>query len=161
MATLPYSPKAEAAVGLLLSSRSASVIGGLTAGSGTVVAGVSYGVAATAVTIETGIAAVVFFTMGIAAAVIGLVLLDEKEVAQFKFMELNNDEGNHAIAVYNSEVDLLNAVRERIEIEYDANPKVDTKSLWAEYGQFLSAETMTVAQSLANGFVLKLEPVKK
>jgi hypothetical protein len=164
-ATLPIAQKSEAVVGLLIRNRTTAVVGGLTAGSGIIFSSIIYGAAVSSgatglAALQVAIYATIFVSLGWTAAVLGIVVLDDKSVNDFKFLPLDNRDNHDAINVYNSEIDQLNAIKERIEYEYDQNPKIDTKSLWNEYAQSLSPETFSVAQAIADGFVKQLQPIK-
>ncbi len=163
-ASLPLSSRSEAAVGLIIKSRTTKVVGGLSAGGGAVFSVLIYNAAMASTAtgmaaVEVGIAAAVYVSLGLAVGFLGLIVLDDQTVADFKFLPLEQPaEFSQAISVYNSELDQLNAIKERIESEYDKNSEIDTKALWNEYGQSLSPETFAVAQAIADGFMQKLEP---
>lgn len=162
-ATLPIAQKSEAVVGLLIRNRTTAVVGGLTAGGGLLFSGIIYtaavGSGATGfAALQVAIYATIFVSLGWTAAILGIIVLDDKSVNEFRFLPLDNVENHDAIAIYNSELDQLNAIKERIEFEYDQNPKVDTKALWNEYAQSLSPETFGVAQAIADGFVKQIQP---
>jgi hypothetical protein len=166
VATMPVAPKSEAIVGIIIKSRQARVIGGLSAGGGTLFSVIIYNAALASgatgwAALQVGISAAVYVSLGLTVGFLGLVVLDDKTVADFKFLPLEIQTGEHqeALEIYNSELDQLNAIKERIEADLEANESLDAKTLWDDYGSSLSPETLMVAKAIADGFVKQAQPI--
>lgn len=131
--------KSHAVVGLLLGNPIVSAVGGLatlggyavtTHNSGDIASNLRHG----------------FF--GLIVAVVGITLLGETQKAEIEFTAIQDSSKFTAeeLAVYNSELEELNAINQTIAAEATAHPKtVDVEALWNEYGAVLSPETLKVA----------------
>jgi hypothetical protein len=164
MATMPISQKSEAAVGLIIRSRTTAVVGGLGAAGGYIFSSIIYHAAVTSgatglAALQIGISAAVFMSLGLTVGVLGLVVLDDNSVNEFKFLPID-EKLNPApeVKIFNQEIDQLNAIKETIEAAVDADPKVNTAELWDEYSSLLSPETMSVARAIAQSFMANAQP---
>lgn len=146
-----FAPKSEALIGLLVKKKVVKVIGGIGLAAGGV--GVVSGVAtiSTATTLSSALGGVIFIYLGAIAGGIGLVILDDNTVVDMEFnqvtKELAPDFSEYDIAIYNSELEELNAIRKTIQAEVGENDTMEkAKDLWLDYSQVLSPETVAIAQ---------------
>ncbi len=162
MTTTLYSPKSEALVGLLFKSKVVKVIGGIGSAGGATLGIYGYVTAATAgSSIGSVLGGAILMVYGIALGGVGLLVLDDETAAdlEFKTIDLNSPEkynGFEAIdvAIYNSEVEELNAVRKTIASEVnDEENTDDAEALWLEYSYALSPETVAIAEAKAKEFI--------
>jgi len=155
-----YSPRADALVGWIFKSKVVKVIGGVGAIGGGVM---TTGALVTAVVSSTGggLGALLVFVYGSAITGLGLIILDDNELADIEFrkIELQNTEdylGFSAkdVAIYNSEIELLNAVRQTIVSEVSESESTeDAEALWLEYADVLNPVTFEIAKAKAKAFV--------
>ncbi len=160
---------AQAIIGLAVASYALRTAGGVTMLLGGTAAGIGIGYAlytGTSVAIGVTSAAAIGTLLGTVTAGIGLLLLDGNQGALvFQTVDVANTSlyapaGVTAaqVAVYNTEIDELNAVRESIDAEMvRTNGSVnDAKVLWESYRPHFAAETITVAAKLTNQMFLTL-----
>lgn len=159
-------PKAEAAVGLVIKNKVVKTIGGIAAGSGggLLAAGVIITAGSTTFgwsALGSALLAIALTGGGLIVGGIGLIVLDDKQtVADVEFVKLTKalapQFSDVDIAIYNSELDDLNAIRKTIQAEIkDAHSVKDANSLWLNYSQYLSAETKAMAEAQAANFINK------
>lgn len=141
-------PKAEALVGIAISSQSTRSVGGLMslAGAG----GVAAGVTLTAI-FGNSYAFLALSVLGATAGIIGIVVLDEKS-AELKFSLLDSQKAallgvsNEEAEVFNSEIEELNLIKG--EIEAQISKKTSDREIveqWKTAQKYLSPETLKVA----------------
>jgi hypothetical protein len=166
MATLPFTQKSEAIVGIIIKNRTTRVVGGLGAGGGMLFSTIVYNAAISSgvtgwAALQVGITAAVYVSVGLTVGMLGLVVLDDQTSNEFKFLALD-ESLNPAweVKIFNQEIDQLNAIKEMIEAEVDKNPETDTANLWNHYGQLLSPETMMVARTIAQSFLNNAQVVR-
>ncbi|MFL5786358.1 MAG: hypothetical protein ACJ76H_17195 [Bacteriovoracaceae bacterium] len=144
-------PKAEAVVGLALNHHTVKVVGGVMSVSG--VGGFFGGMLLSSVVSATITLPIMIVSGPLAFA--GLIVLDEKN-ASMDFAVLSPENASaigassDELAVYNSEVDELNAVKADIEsrtTEEASNEEIT--GLWKEYVDSLSPQTLKVAGLVA------------
>jgi hypothetical protein len=142
----------EAAVGLIISSRSTRVVGGVMSVGG--VGAVGAAIVANALLgnsyLMLGVAA-----LGVVGAGVGLIVLDEKN-ADLKFIEIFPDLASQLgiseedMKIYNTQIGDLNFVKDMIESQVtDKVTDEEIKYLWDEYQVVLAPETMQVASKVA------------
>jgi hypothetical protein len=144
-------PKASAAVGLIIKHKTARVVGGvMTVGGVATFFGSMLASSFVSATISIAV-----MVVSVPVAAVGLVVLDEKD-ADLSFSELSEEDASKIEAtafelnVYNTEVDQLNAVK--VEIESRVTDETSTEEincLWQEYKDKLSPETLKVAGLVA------------
>lgn len=150
--TLVFAPvqKSEAAVGLI-AAPAVIVVGGVVAAVGGVLTidAFAEGPICTAPGFDGILSCLFTGVVGLSLAGVGLLILDgEQELA---FAEANSSmkhlKGVSAeeIAVYNSELDQLNAINAEITAEVKADKSVDAKARWSEMSSLVSPETMKIA----------------
>lgn len=157
-------PKAHALVGLVAKSQTVKVIGGIGVGSGVVTVGsvFVYAATTTSTSLSSALGAVLIAYLGILVGGLGLLILDDNTIADIEFMpviESKTDEFNdYDIAVYNSELEELNAVRKTIQAETSDDATFeDVNKLWVEYRDVLSPETVAIAEAISAEFVNNLQ----
>ncbi len=144
--------KSEAAVGLIISSKSTRVVGGVMAVGG--VGAVGTAILSNALLgnsyLMLGVAA-----LGVVGVGVGLLVLDEKN-ADLKFTEISTDLASQLeisereMKIYNAQIGDLNFVKVMIESQVTAQvTDQEIKNLWDEYQVVLSPETMVVASKVA------------
>jgi hypothetical protein len=159
--TSTYSQSANALVGVIFKNKMVKTIGSIGAIGGGGLAGVSYAVALTTSSFGTAFTGALFTALGVVAGGVGLILLDDNEIADIEFRKINiANEEEYAgfdikeVLIYNSEVDLLNSVRQTILSEItDSDDTTEAELLWEEYSSSLSPETYEIAQAKAKVFV--------
>lgn len=158
-------PKAEAAVGLIIKHQTATTVGGIAAAGSAGVLGGAILLGQLGV-VNYSLGGVILLLFGTAfVAAVGLIVLDDKTVADMDFVRLNNknnisDFDHYTVEVYNSEINELNAIRKTIQSELSEKSTVEeSRDKWNEYKEFLSLETIEVAefmaQNLAKDFKIK------
>lgn len=155
--TVTSTKKADAIIGLIFQNRVFNVIGAL----GAINGGISYGIGYGNIGISIGFG----LTYGLLLSGIGLIILDDGQVADIEFKEIpeNSTEvlkqfTSNEIAIYNSEVELLNAVRQTIISETASSDNTEeSEKLWLEYSDSLSPETFEIAKAQAEAFLKKLK----
>lgn len=155
--TLSYSPKAEAAVGLILKNRTTLIISAISAG----LSGISAGIAALGGGAVAGGGVLLIPTLPIWGSLgfvvfgaLGIILLDDNTVLEMSYspIDVNQPElyrglSLEEVEVYNSEVEELNAIKKTIQAEITDESSVDDlNALWNSYKNFLSPETVKVAE---------------
>lgn len=162
--TTLYSPKSEALVGVIFKKKVVKVIGGIGAIGGTTI-GVSGLAMATgsSATLGSAIVGAIFIAYGIAIGGVGLIILDDGTLADIEFtkIDVNNSEQyinlgltKSQVEVYNSELEMLNSIRQTIISEVDESDNTDqAEKLWLQYADNISAETFEVAKAQAKLFV--------
>jgi hypothetical protein len=152
--------RADATVGLIFKSPMAKTIGGIGAKSGVVLSGASYLVYITANNLGVVIASALGVAAGLGVGALGLIILDDKTVADMEFMALpiiNGARDAEKIEIYNSELSELNAVRKTIQFEIQNSEDQELpRRLWEEYRLNLSPETVEVAEEQAANFMREL-----
>jgi hypothetical protein len=148
-------PKAQAAVGLIIKHQTATTIGGISAaGSAGVLGGA----------LILGELGVVNFTLGGAiilavgtafVAAVGLIILDDKTVADMNFVEISDKNNigefsDEAMNTYNEELAQLNAIRKTIQNEMNEKSTVEeARNKWNDYKGYLSQSTVEIAEFMA------------
>lgn len=149
----------EAAVGLIISSRSTRVVGGVMSVGG--VGAVGAAIVSNALLgnsyLMLGVAA-----LGVVGAGVGLIVLDEKN-ADLKFNTISSEMATQVgvseleRTIYNDEIGDLNFVKEMIESQVTAQmTDKEIQNLWDEYQILLSPETMWVASRVTQNLFQKL-----
>ncbi len=144
--------KSEAAVGIIIKSKTTRTVGGVV----TLVSGVMFTLGALAA--QTASTYMLWIhlpvLLGFAGVPIGLIIL-EGENADLKFQELSVEKATllgldtKEVEIYNSEVEELNLVKSEIEAQVNEDVSDEEVALlWAEYGKTLSAETLVVASKV-------------
>jgi hypothetical protein len=89
------------------------------------------------------------FVVGAALSVAGLVILDGQQTLAFEevspSMKHLSGVSAEEIAVYNSELDQLNAINAQITAEVSANKNLDASARWSEMSDLLAPATMKIA----------------
>lgn len=156
-----YIPKSEALIGVIFKSRTVKTIGGIGALGGGVVTGYGWLVAGSATELGGLFGGAIIMSWGVVLAGLGIVILDDNRVADIEFRPIDlSDAANYEgftrfdAEIYNSEIELLNAVRQRIvrESGNDSNT-VKAEKLWLKYEKYLSPETFAIAKAKAKVFV--------
>ena len=149
-------PKAQALVGLAISSRSAKSVGGIMSVAG--VGGVATGVGLTAL-LGNSYTFLAISVLGATAGIIGIVVLDEK-ACDLKFSQLDAEKAkllnisSSDLDIFNSEVEELNLLKG--EIEAKITKKTTDKEIveqWKNSKQYLSPETLKVAARIIQASV--------
>ena len=140
-------PKAEAVVAIAIKNRTVRTVGGVVTAAG--VSGVT--ISAIVANVTGSYSAIGLMILSVPVAIVGLVILDEKN-ADLKFSQLPLNKARvlavspEDIAIYNTEVEELNVVKETIESRVSAkSTEADIDYLWSEYKDTLSPETLKVA----------------
>jgi hypothetical protein len=140
-------PKAEAVVAFVIKNRTVRTVGGVVTAAG--VTGVTISAIVANVTGSYSALGIMIFSVPV--ALVGLVILDEKN-ADLKFSQLPLEKSEilavspYDIAIYNTEVEELNVVKETIESRVsEKSSQADIDYLWSEYKDTLSPETLKVA----------------
>jgi hypothetical protein len=159
-ATTFYSPKAEAAIGLIAKHKITKTIGGITAATGGTVALASYVSVATGLIAGWDVLAVVIvgFIGGGAVAGIGLIVLDDNTVADVNFAPINKNQfpelTQNQITNYNNDLELLNSIKETVSAELSENATYEeSAALWKSYSYALSEGTLDVAGVVSRKFL--------
>jgi hypothetical protein len=147
MFSMTIAPKrADAAIGFIAKSRALKAIGGTVTGVGAITIGVA-GLSASSI----GWGALYLIVMGFYGGLLGLVILDDQD-GNVSYNPLSKELAGElainpeALAIYNSEVAELNSIKEIVEAKLTKDSTVeDAKSIWQEYSEYLSPETMEVA----------------
>lgn len=157
-----HSPRSEALVGLIFKKKIVKVIGGIGALGGATlgVSGLAVATSSTA-TLGSAIGGAILIVYGIALGGIGLIILDDDTLADVEFRKISLDnpvdyEGFSAaeVEIYNSEIDLLNSIRQSIIAEVDeSEDTAGAEKLWLQYADNLSPETFEIAKAQAKKFV--------
>lgn len=153
--------KAEALVGAIFAHRTVKTVGAVGAIGGGVITGT--GIIGAMVTSGTwnALGWMVVALGGAGIAGIGLIILDDDSVLdiEFKPIDLNQQElfvTKEEIAIYNSEIDLLNMIRKTIISETDEEENTDDAEVrWLEYSDYLHPATFRVAQEVGKAFLAK------
>jgi hypothetical protein len=140
-------PKAEAVVAIAIKNRTVRTVGGVVTAAG--VSG--FTISAIVANVTGSYSAIGLMILSVPVAIVGLVILDEKN-ADLKFSQLPLKKARvlavspEDIAIYNTEVEELNVVKETIESRVsDKSTQADIDYLWSEYKDTLSPETLKVA----------------
>lgn len=158
---LAYVPRSEALIGLIFKNRTVKTIGGIGALAGGAVTGYGFLVAGGASNLGGVFAGAVVASWGVALAGIGVIILDDKRVAdiEFRTIDLSNVRdysgfSRSDVEIYNSEIEILNAIRQRIvkEVGEDGDT-ADAEKLWLKYESYMSPETFAIAKAKAKTFV--------
>lgn len=169
MSNFITTPKAEAAIGLIMKNKTAKTIGGISAGgsAGVFVAGALLSKAGI---VTFNLASAILFIYGtMFFGALGLVVLDDNTVADMNFIPIDPARVDQAkgltleeIQVYNSELEELNAIRKTIQAEMNEESKVsEATELWNAYKVYLSPETAKVAEIKAMEIAGKFEYTNK
>jgi hypothetical protein len=166
LSTSFVAPKSHAVTGLLVKKKVVKVIGGIGMAGGGVLTGMGLAIAGSNASgwaaVGAAIAAGVYLGYGIILGGIGLIILDDKQtVADVEFAKLagTNAAGMdaYAVAVYNSELEELNAVRKTIQAELDPENSMEkARDLWNQYSGYLSPETKALAEAQATHFMKQM-----
>lgn len=164
VSTTTFTPKAEALIGLMFKAKSMKAIGGIGALGGAVITGGSLIAIKTANNLATAILAATVSYAGLILAGVGLIILDDGQVADIEFRAISDEHAKSLtnfteseIAIYNSEVEELNAIRQTVVAESEVSEDTkDAEKLWLEYSDALSPETFEIAKYQAKMFIEKL-----
>lgn len=149
-------PKADALVGLAISSRTAKSVGGLmsVAGAGSVATGITL----TAI-FGNAYAFLALSVLGATTGIIGIVVLDEKS-AELKFSALDPEKAKMLgisekdLQIFNSEIEELNVVKEDIESRMTKKTtEKEVIELWKVGQEYLAPETLQVAARIISAAV--------
>lgn len=147
---ISHTPNASAAVGLAIKNRTVRVVGAVVTAAGAGSLAISSLIASTIGSYT----AVGFAILSVPVALTGFVILDEKN-ADLKFGQISEEKARllkvtrEEVAVYNSEVEELNVVKEMIESRVTEKSKQAViDRLWQEYKDTLSPETLKVAAQI-------------
>ena len=154
------STNSEAAIGLLFKQRAIISFGSIAAKTGGVAIGAGIVGLPVLCAIEcTGLPLLSGFSIlfGGYAALFGLVILDDNTVMSLNYLPIDENHpdykkyGAEMIEVYNSEVEELNAIKDTLEeeLEFSKYPIKEGVTLWEEYSNYLSPETVEIAQDQA------------
>ncbi len=158
MSQLITSKKSEAAIGLLMGKKTAVTVGGISTGT----------VAVSLVLTQAGaftfsLGGAVLYALGVYVfGGLGLIILDDDKLADIEFQKVKGDELNdkfdsEAIAIYNDEIEQLNAIRKTMQSELtDDSSLEESKNLWSQYSSYLSPETIEIAGEMADRFVSRI-----
>lgn len=150
--TLIFAPvqKSEAAVGLI-AAPAIIVVGGVVAAAGGIatIDGFVGGPFCKMGSFDGVLSCVFFAITGMVVGAIGLVILDGEQSLAFSEVDSSMKHlkgiSSEEIAVYNAELDQLNAITAEITAEVAADKKVDAESRWNEMSDLLSPATMKIA----------------
>ncbi len=150
--TLVFAPvqKSEAAVGLV-AAPAVIVVGGVVAAVGGVLTidAFAAGPICTAPGFDGVLSCLFTGIIGMSVGAVGLLILDGEQELAFSearsSMKHLKGVSAEEIAVYNSELDQLNAINSEITAEVKADKSVDAKARWMEMSEHLSPETMKIA----------------
>ncbi len=144
--------KADAAVGLIIRSKSTRVVGGTMTLGGVSTTGTSIIINAL---FGNSYLLLGVSVLGLMGAAIGLVVLDEQN-ADLKFMPLSTQYAEKMgikisdMDIYNSEIEELNSIKEMIESKVSSNPsEEEVRHHWISYRDYLSPETLKVASQVS------------
>lgn len=162
ISTSLYSPKADALVGYIFKKKIVKVMGGIGAIGGGVMSLTGY-IAATSAGASAGtvISGAIFYAGGLAFGALGLIILDDNELADIEFTRIDLDNSDQYIGfskeeveIYNAELGLLNTIRQTIVSEVSTSDNTDeAEQLWMEYSENLSEATFEIAKAKAKIFV--------
>lgn len=150
--TISITQKSEAVVGVLIKSRTTRVVGGVISATS---AATAVGAVAINIIFANSYTAIAIAAFGVMGLAIGLVVLDEKNAdMKFKSLPLGQAQklgiGENELAIYNSEIEELNTVKEVIETQVSDNAtQEEVTGLWNKYKENLSPVTMNVASKVA------------
>lgn len=156
--TAVYTPKSNAAIGLIAKAKVIKTVGGITAATG---GGIGVGSIIFA-RITGNLGGVILGSLGLYVAAftagIGLVILDDKTIAELSFDKVYiGDFENlteHELMIYNSEIQMLNSIKETIASELPDNTTIEESGrAWEAYSGMLSSETMKVAAKVSKRFL--------
>ncbi len=158
---LTYVPRSEALIGLIFKSRIVKTIGGIGAIGGGAVTGIGLISAGSAGNVGSLIVGAGLAYWGLILGGIGIIILDENKVADIEFRSIDVARpqdyvgfSRSDVEIYNSEVELLNAVRQRIMKEVgEEGDTADAERLWMKYEHYMSPETFAIAKAKAKKFV--------
>jgi proteasome assembly chaperone (PAC2) family protein len=141
-------PRAEALVGLAISSRTVKSVGGIMSAAG--VGGAAIGVGLNAI-FGNAYALLAISLLGATTGIIGIVVLDEKS-AELKFSMLDSDKASlidvtaEELEIFNSEVEELNLLKNEIESRISRKTtEEEVSQQWKAARQYLAPETLKVA----------------
>ena len=162
---LVVTKNAEALVGLAFRSKVVQVIGGIGVVGGAALFTSGYVAGATATNLGGIVWLVVGATYGVAIGGLGLIILDDNTVVDLEYQKIDESSADFSkysqleIDIYNAELEELNAIRKTIQLEVPADNKNfdQAASLWKEYSQVLSPETVMIAQDKAVEFINALK----
>lgn len=145
--------RAHAIVGLVAKSPTVIALGGLVTAGGAVIA--FQGATSTEISTESAFGK---FFGGIGALILGLVILDDSQEAEVVFTKLDHYPGfdADALAIYNAELDELNAINQSVTEQIKHDPTLDAAALWKEYSSVLSDETVKIAALVSSNLVGQL-----
>ena len=156
--TAVYTPKANAAIGFIAKSKVVKTVGGVTSATGGVVGTVSIISLATTGNLGTAILGALGFYVGVMTAGIGLIILEDKTIAELSFDKVYLNEfdvlSEEDVTIYNRELQMLNSIKETISQELPDNTTLkESGEAWKAYSGMLSPETMKVASKVSEKFL--------
>lgn len=160
LSTAIYTPKSNAAIGLIAKSKVVKTVGGVTSATGGVVGGASLLTVATTSNLGVAILGAIGVYVGVITAGIGLIILDDKTIAELSFSKVYNGEfegvSSEEVLIYNRELQMLNSIKETIAQELPENTTLEKAgSAWRAYSGMLSPETMKVASKVSKRFLVQ------
>jgi hypothetical protein len=153
-----YTPESEAAIGLIAKSKVVKTVGGVAAATGGVIGGVGLISLATTADLGVAILGAVGVYIGVITVGIGLIILDDKTVAELSFDKVYPGEFQNISAdevmIYNRELQMLNSIKETIAQELPDDTTVEEAGdVWSAYSGMLSPATMKVAGLVSERFI--------
>lgn len=153
--------KSEAGVGALISAPVVMTVGGLAAATGTFLfVDVSGLLWQDPITCSRGDWNWSCMGPGILSVILvpaGLLILEEEGGLTFSKVKVGDKTVKNfsraEIAVYNEELDQLNAINAQIVEEAKSNPEVNTTELWKDLGSMVSESTLQIAGETAAAFL--------
>mgnify|MGYP003390206199 CR=1 FL=1 len=142
LSTILFTPKSHALVGWIVKSPTTRSVGGVVIAGGLAFSFIG------ARTASDGWVALGNMIGGWMVAGLGLVILNEQQIAEAEFTALNTTTKNYndeELATYNSELAQLNAVHQTVVAQVRADANLDEVQLWREYGALLSPATLKIA----------------
>ena len=156
-----FAQDSNALIGLAFKSTPVKVIGAVGAIGGGGLAVYGYATAATIGTLSGAFGGLILTGYGAIIAGIGLVILDEKQIADIEFKAIDVSRPDlyfgftkDQVDTYNSELERLNSIRQTIISESNKEPDTkDAEELWKKYSVYISRDTFAIAQKNAEGFL--------
>ncbi len=153
--------ESHALIGLAFRSKPVKVIGAVGLAGGAVVGIYGYATALTAADLGAVLGGAILTGYGAIIAGVGLVILDEKQIADIEFQpidvgrsELYQGFSRQQVETYNSELAQLNSIRQTMIAESnELGDTADAETLWKNYSQYLSKDTVLIAQKNAARFL--------
>ena len=163
--TLITAQNSHALVSHYLKVKSLRTFGVIASGTGTITYGTAITISGVYGAPSVVVASQMFIPLVIAPIVVGLglVLLDDQTVTSIDFLPISKDHfSNYStteIAIYNSELDELNAIKDTIELEIIEKDNRFAEELWENYSQILHPETIKIAQDQALRLVKHIKTI--